>query len=678
MSHIFRELKEIPIPPEAYVNKSDARVFLILRYESGKNKRIVIGRATSATAMHPNENFRYQYPALWEQMFGVKGLKPHKLHCGLYGMGLAIGWSSKLYPLLVDSFGPLYANTAMDYSLFSILDRTNTTELYSERMSHECTFSGVVRSDEWLSRAFRNGFNEDATFEFRKRWLEACSANCKEVWICVDGSNNDCTSAHCDLTEQGAAKSHKEITLVSYIYAVEAESGMPITWFVNNGGMPDCKAINEVVQYLAASGIHVKGLILDRGFCSTETIEQIKEAGYQYILMLKNNTQAYKHMYSHFGESVRWKMDKVINSEGIFGVTGKTGIFANSPEESTVALFFDSVNATARCVTLIRKVLNGLSKVQTQLKMDNKKVPTIPAELGPYLVVSKNGQSEYSVQPCYAAWQKSNDEKGFYAVASSFETNAHEINRLYDLRDRSEKQFSVLKTQLGSKVTRVYERSSIEAKFTIAFVASILRFEIERACFNLGLDTNKMIKEMDRIVIELLPNNVYTPIRNYSKRQLDLLKQIGLDSSVFDQIALQANNEEPVQSQVRTIPVAMPKRGRGRPPKPKTKVEAKVPKKRGGRKKGSKNKKTLLREALLAKLPPQPKRAPGRPKGSKNKKTLERERLLAEQQQKAKRGRGRPKGSLNKKTIERMLLQTNTPPVIRRKRGRPIGSRNKK
>ena len=112
---------------------------------------------------------------------------------------------------------------------------------------------------------------------------------------------------------------------------------------------------------------------------------------------------------------------------------------------------------------------------------------------------------------------------------------------------------------------------------------------------------------------------------------------------------------------------------------------------RRGRIKGSKNRKTLEREAREAELrekgllPPKrprgrpksqktlereareaelrakgelpPKRGPGRPKGSKNKKTLEREAREAEMRAKselsAKRGRGRPKGSKNKKTLER-------------------------
>ena len=56
-------------------------------------------------------------------------------------------------------------------------------------------------------------------------------------------------------------------------------------------------------------------------------------------------------------------------------------------------------------------------------------------------------------------------------------------------------------------------------------------------------------------------------------------------------------------------------------------------------------------------------RHPGRPKGSKNKKTLERE---AEMKRLGiapppKRSRGRPKGSKNKKTLVREALQKNQP-----------------
>ena len=63
-------------------------------------------------------------------------------------------------------------------------------------------------------------------------------------------------------------------------------------------------------------------------------------------------------------------------------------------------------------------------------------------------------------------------------------------------------------------------------------------------------------------------------------------------------------------------------------------------------------KKTIEKEAELKAKGIKPvKRGRGRPKGSKNKKTIEREKMMA--QESKKRGRGRPKGSKNKKTLER-------------------------
>ena len=57
MSHIYWELKEIPIPGEAYINTSDGRVFLMNADGSGKKKRRVIGHAATMETLHPNDLF---------------------------------------------------------------------------------------------------------------------------------------------------------------------------------------------------------------------------------------------------------------------------------------------------------------------------------------------------------------------------------------------------------------------------------------------------------------------------------------------------------------------------------------------------------------------------------------------------------------------------------------------
>lgn len=279
----------------------------------------------------------------------------------------------------------------------------------------------------------------------------------------------------------------------------------------------------------------------------------------------------------------------------------------------------------------------------------------IPEKTGKFLEVTGTEEAP-QVEFCYDEIAQSVKGRGFNAIASSEDLTAWEISEIYDFRDLSEKQFSVLKSQLASDVTRVHDDQRIHAKLAVSFIAAILRTEIELACRQLGLDINRALRETDRTVLTLMPNGKYSAVHDCSEPMKDLYAQFGLTNEHLEFFAQEVNNRRnPMHSQTRDMPPFLepkPKRRPGRPPKPKTEETTEAPKRRPGRPKGSKNKKTLEREALEASQPPKPKRGPGRPKGSRNKKTLEREALAAA----PKRGRGRPKGSKNKKTLERERL----------------------
>ena len=75
-----------------------------------------------------------------------------------------------------------------------------------------------------------------------------------------------------------------------------------------------------------------------------------------------------------------------------------------------------------------------------------------------------------------------------------------------------------------------------------------------------------------------------------------------------------------------------------------------------------------------------PHRKPGRPKGSKNKKTIEKEAAQAAAGIiPVKRAPGRPKGRKNNRTLAREAVQAAMmlPKTEKKKRGRPAGSKDK-
>ena len=177
MAHIYWELHEIPRPEGSYVNHSDGRVFLMSDDGNGKSKRRVIGHATSDTMMHPNELYRFLYPTEWENQYHEKNYPSHELHIGLYMLSLGIGHSSWLYPVLHEIYGPLYANAIMDYAMYSIMERSDTTQLFTDRMSREVLFSKEAYSDTWYSDLFKRHMSEDANHQFRLLWLKKCNGS---------------------------------------------------------------------------------------------------------------------------------------------------------------------------------------------------------------------------------------------------------------------------------------------------------------------------------------------------------------------------------------------------------------------------------------------------------------------------------------------------------------------
>lgn len=645
MSHIYWERHEIPIPDGCYTNNSDGRVFTMKRDAQNIRRRTVIGHATSETTMHPNETFRFLYPALWKENYGDDSICPHELHAGLYAATLGIGYKTQLYPILHKVYGPLYGNAIMDYSMYSILERSDTTQLFSDRMSDQVLYSGKAYSDSWYSDLFKNRMSPSLNHTFRMEWLRQCvKEGDRKVWISIDGSNNDCNVSGSILAEHGKAKSHTGSRLVSFIWAISASTGRPVTWYVNDGSVSDGKAFQLVEALLKSSGIEIEGVIIDRGFCSHDVVEALQKSGHKYILMLKTDTFAHTSMMSEYADTIRWKVPYAVTDNGIFGITRKRKLFAQFKDEAYINLYFDASNGTDRSITLISKVREA--EREANQAISEGKQATIPQELKAFLSVLESSNGTKII--CnYDAWQNAVNCKGFSSIASSDDIGAAEVNRLYHLRDASEKQFMIMKSQMGFDTTRVHSDSSIEGRFAVCFIAAIIRSELMNSCKKLKYDTNRMIRELNRISFILMLNGTYESISNHTIRQKELLKEIEITENDFPVFAQDVNMRlsSSISSQIHRLADDPKRTQRKKPgPVPKKKVDENNPKRKPGRPKGSKNKKTLERESVKASAKAVQdsaveKRKPGRPKGSKNK---------PQNEEPLKRKPGRPKGSKNK------------------------------
>ena len=611
MSHVYRERKEVPIPDEAHINHNDGRVYLL--GVDGPGKRSTIGWATSETTMHPNDEYRRRYPNLWASEY-VKYNDPkgYEIHVGMYGLCLGAAYKSGLYPVLCEAYDEKYANTIMDYAMYSILSRNDVTQLYSERMRNEALFSETVYSDTVLSHFFKNELTEQTHFVFRDQWIKRCiSHGLKKVWLCIDGSNNDCQMEDSCYAEYGENKSHTKKTIVGFIYAVNAETGEPITYFVNPGGVVDSKALHEIINFIVAYGLEVEGVILDRGFCTYEDVQTLNELNLDFVIMVPHGVKGHTSMLKECCETIFWDPRYIINDKDVFGISrAERQIWGIHPDvKGVLNLYFSAKNGCFKGIELIQKVC--AEKTAAEKACESGEFPVIEKKYRRFFEVKPDNNGNPTVNCLYDEWKTALHCEGFFTMLSSKDYGADKVYDTYQLRIASETQYRILKSQEGFDTTRVHTDSGMLSKYAICFAASILRHSIMTACMKHNLDTNEQIQKMDRINLLVGDQGTVKFMRGISSSAQTIFSEFNMDESSFDEIARDINFRK-------TSPIYHLKRE-----KPEQVIKA--PLKRG-RKPGSKNKSTIAREKAEAEAKsrgewtePPAKRA-GRPFGSKDSK----------------------------------------------------------
>ena len=667
---IYRNIV-VAVPNDAYVEK-DATVFVKDKNEYdplkqyNRVKHTIIGRSIGNGMMYPNNNFRIRYPAILEEASGEK-LPRQTKRIGFYTTVLSLVEKTGVYDALIQSYGIENANMLIDFSMYSIINHSCVAEQYPSAMEDQLLFSNSLWNSSRLSGFFNNDISEERTSVFRKIWAGKCrEREITEAWIAIDGTNNDCVAQKADIAEPGKAKSQKNINIIGYMYAVDSKNGDPITFSIYRGGRIDCKAVIEMIGWLTAYDIKVKGVIVDRGFATKEFFELLDQSDIGYVAMLKGDTKAHTDMLSRYvgairmhyeymlgryredvpvGKSTEFRMD----SNVLYGTeeAEKCQLFSKHDYKAYVSLIYDSRNGGERQEVWFKKVSNAALKIQQQL--GKGKQTSVPQEYtGCISIEELDGKKVAFVNA--EKVQTLGERKGFFCLASSKALTAKEANEIYVLRNSSEEQFSMVKSQLGYDTTGTHYTEGIKAKLTLAFIAAVIRNELVKACCESRLSTNRMTNELNHICMHMNGKDEYFVSHTENQRQIQLMNACGVLPRDLDRIAEDENKRlssaEPDpfhRYPVHTEGTEISRKGSGRP-------------------KGSKNRITKKAVETI----PEVKRRRGRPTGSKNNKTIEIETQGVETS--VKRKPGRPKGSPNKPKIN-----TEMP---KRSRGRPRKNEN--
>ena len=601
-------MKDMAMPSFAYPNRHDGSVYIIIIDEEGKNHRKTIGSLTDPTdgseRMVPNQYFKNVYQDLWNKEYPTRKVPSHEMSIGMYVLTLSICSKNGVYADLQEIYGPLYANNILDYTMFSIIHRSDVTQMYESTMRREVLFSKNLYSDSWYSKFFSKEISEDQHHLFRIKWVEhLIKKGLKDVWISIDGSNIDCEARSSFLTKYGFPKSHNSNkTIVGYMYAVDAQTGQPVTYFVYEGNVPDCQAFQKMATFLTGFNITIEGIILDRGFAVEEVFRTIEEYHWKYVIMLPTDTKGHTEMVKSYSETIRWKSEYIMDDEVLFGISDTMQLFGKHERTSNICTFFDGSNGSIQSVRLSKKILSAKKRIEKAIRTGSR--ASVAKDLRKYLSIEGEGADRKIIEH-HDEWDRCMAGKGFFSIAASDTINPNQANKLYKMRDTSETQFSIMKSQEGGRATRVHKTEGIYSKFVILFIASIIRFEIEKSCKQLELDTNPFIQELDQIALLYTADDKYNAVRNLTTDQKAIFHLYDVDQNDFEYYARDFNKRNNTSSHdpERKLPdrekpvIVYNSHKKGRRPKSETIVntteeiekEEQQTKSKGGRPKGKRD-----------------------------------------------------------------------------------------
>lgn len=468
-------------------------------------KRTTIGHqcAGSTTTMHPTSQYAQVFPSLWEKV-AKEHVKPVVKRIGMFSACQAINARTGIKDILDAVYGFDYANAIMDYAMYSIIHHTDDASSFTSRMRNELTYAKSPLSDSYYSRLFEDGMTKEQDLFLRRKWALQCKEDCSDtVWLCIDGSNDDCQSVGVELAEKGHAKSGKNINIVSFTYAVTPD-GKPVTYDVYRGGLVDAKAMKSVLDFLDECDINVAGVILDRGYCSADALQYLIRHEIAYVIMVKGSPQGYEQMLLECGQQIKMNSEYLIPHTFLFGCQKQVQLFKSFDHKDYLTLFFDYQNGSDRITTLLKNMYDEMSRLEAALQKGEK--PTVDSRYSKYLFLVEGEHPHVEIKT--SELQSSIDEKGMYSIVTSSEMPPRKVHELYVSRSSSETQYRLIKTQLGYGTMRVHYTAGVRARFTVGFIATVLRYEIEKASKVLDRNANQMVQELEKVEAQKM-NDVY-------------------------------------------------------------------------------------------------------------------------------------------------------------------------
>lgn len=498
------------------------------------DERKVIGRMIDDEYMIPNEYFGTFYPDITMDIEDISDIS-YTLKVGNYVLIDKIFKDSGLDDLL-DSVFPQYHNFIKDLAFYMIVREDSTIQHFPSFFFDHPSFSKKAYSDSFISKIFKDGFDEEDVDTFLKAWANMHNDDTR-FYISYDSTNMTTDAKGIELARFGHAKSNEDAPQVNISYALRHKDTLPLMYELYDGSIIDNSECRYIIMKAKEYGLKNIGFILDRGYFSKKNMDMMVKEGYDFILAIKESTMIVKDAIASDGLSLKLDNKWFISDLDVYGKTIKTKIYGH---DVYLHLYYDNIraqkerNAYLKSVDDLEKTLNKHLENKKDRKEDLKGF-----DKKFYLRYDNNGYFT-SYKRKEDKINKVTDSLGFFALVSCKKMSAKEALSDYRDRDVVEKMFRSLKTYLDYDSLAVHYDTSVKSKTFIVFVASIIRSIIWNNIKALYTKDKKnftipaSIRELEKVEVTKGQSGIYRRTSALNAKNKKVLSTFDIDESHID------------------------------------------------------------------------------------------------------------------------------------------------
>lgn len=550
---------EVETPKHIRIRKQNGNRYVYLvtgrKGDSKGNEKDVtalIGRESRKGFMNPNDKYFRMFPDSGT-MSDV--LEPSSFDtqsrigsvAAIYGIAEKTGLKSCL-DLAFGKDAPLILSLASYY----LIARDSAAMLYSDFMFDHYGKADTIASEATISRLFNVSMSRDKVDSFRSAFLKHCFTNSdktkKRVYVDIDSTNFNVSSAGCDSAEYGKAKDDEGLPQINMAYFHDRQSGMPIFYDSFYGSITDLShCITGIKSFFDNLNISKKNVrydfILDRGYFSETNIGYLSDSGVSFAVMGKTCD-----MYRNYLDANRAliRSSASLISMGLYGtrVQGKAFKGANA-DDYYIYLYFDSTKETEEKCGIEAKLIDAKKALEGKKKDRNG---SLRRTYGKYLCIETRGKEETirKVTVNSGSVDSMLKDAGYFWIVSTMKMEPDEMLRAYRERDEIEKCFRIVKSESDLNKTYAQNDNALYAKLLMGFITAVLKAEFTFRTRELSrrkgnLSVQKMLMALDKIIMYKVSEH-YSMKYAYTSLQQEIFNALSVEKSSIEAIVTDWNS----------------------------------------------------------------------------------------------------------------------------------------